>query len=178
MAQLRGVRADRPRLVDKLPFNFFYAGLIHRALPNARIVCLRRGAMDTCLSNYRQLFAQDSPFHDYACDLGDIARYVAAFDRLANHWRQVLPPDRFIELRYEQLVARQEDETRRLLAFCGLDWDPRCLAFQDNAAGVSTASVVQVRQPLFSTSIGRWRRYGPGLAEAEAVLADAGVAAD
>ena len=175
MDSARSVRPDRPRLVDKLPFNFLHAGLIHRALPNARIVCLRREAMDTCLSNYRQLFGQESSYHDYAYDLGDIAGYYIRFDRLIAHWRRTLPPDRFMELRYEDLVAAQEDETRRLLAFCGLPWNPRCLAFHENEAGVSTASVAQVRQPMFSSSIGRWRRYGPGVAAAEAVLAGAGL---
>ncbi|QUD88752.1 tetratricopeptide repeat-containing sulfotransferase family protein [Phenylobacterium montanum] len=175
MDQARAILPDRPRLTDKLPFNFFYAGLILQALPSARIVCLRRDPMDACLSNYRQLFGRDSPFHDYAYDLADIARYVAAFERLAAHWRRALPADRYFEITYERLVADQEGETRRLLAFCGLDWDPRCLDFHENRAGVATASVVQVRQPLFSSSIGRWRRYGPGLAAAEAVLAEAGL---
>ena len=131
--------------------------------------------MDVCLSNYRQLFGQESDFHSYAYDLADIARYYVAYDRLIAHWRAVLPADRFLELRYEDLVADQEGQTRRLLAFCGLDWDPACLDFQNNAAGVSTASSAQVRQPMFTSSIGRWKRYGLGVAEAEAILAEAGL---
>ena len=175
VAAAQAARPGAARHVDKTPFNFFYAGLIHRALPQARIVCLRRDAMDLCLSNYRQLFGQESSYHDYAYDLADIARYLVRFDRLIDHWRRVLPPDRFMTLNYEELVAHQEPQTRRLLDFCGLDWDARCLNFQDNVAGVSTASAAQVRQPLFTTSIGRWRRYGEGLAPAEAVLRGAGL---
>ena len=163
------------RTVDKLPFNFLYAGLIHRALPNARIVCLRRDPVDVCLSNYRLLFGQGSPFHDYAYDLEDIARYYVMFDKLMAHWRTHLPADRFVELGYEALVADQEAQTRRLLTFCDLEWDARCLAFHENSAGVSTPSLRQVRNPLFKTSIGRWRKYGEALAPMIAILREAGL---
>ncbi|MDR3506814.1 MAG: sulfotransferase [Caulobacteraceae bacterium] len=176
LAAAQATGPDRPRLVDKLPFNFFYAGVIHRALPNARILCMRRDAMDTCLSNFRQSFAEDSAFHDYAYDLADIARYHVLFDQLISHWRDVLPADRFMELRYEELVDQQETQTRRMLDFCGLSWDPRCLMFQENEAGVSTASASQVRQPLFTSSIDRWRRYGDGMAAIAAILGAAGLA--
>ena len=165
------------RFVDKLPFNFLYMGLIHRALPNARIVCLRRDPMDVCLSNYRLLFGQDSPFHEYVYDLEDTARYCVLFDRLIATARTVLPADRFMELSYEALVADQEGQTRRLLSFCGLDWTPVCLDFHLNRTGVATASARQVRDPLFSTSIGRWRRYGEGLQPAIDILANAGLTA-
>lgn len=163
------------RFVDKMPLNIYYAGLIHRALPNARIVCLRRDPMDAVLSNYRQLFATGFSYYDYAYDLEHTARYYTGFDRLAAHWRASLPADRFTEIHYEALVSDQEAETRRLLQVCGLSWDARCLSFQDNAAPVATASSVQVRQPLYATSIGRWRRYGEALGPALRVLAEAGV---
>jgi tetratricopeptide (TPR) repeat protein len=159
-----------PRFVDKLPFNFLYAGLILRALPEARIVCLRRDPMDSVLSNFRQAFGVQSDFHDYTLSLEDIAHYQAGFDRLMGHWRQALPRDRFTEVKYEDLIADQEGETRRLLEFCGLDWDPACLDFQDNAAGVATASAAQVRQPLHAGSVGRWRRWGDRMRPAEAIL--------
>lgn len=163
------------RFVDKMPLNFVYAGLIHRALPNARIICLRRHPMDACLSNFRQLFATGFSYYDYAYDLAHTGAYYAGFDRLIAHWRAVLPADRFTEIAYEDLVADQEGETRRLLAFCGLGFDPRCLAFHENAAPVATASSVQVRSPIYASSIGRWRRYGPGLAPLRQALESAGV---
>ena len=154
---------EAPRFVDKMPLNVFFAGLIHAALPRARIVCLKREPRDAALSNYRQLFATQFSYYNYAYDLAHTAAYVAGFERLTAHWRAVLPPDRYVEIAYEDLVADQEGQTRRLLTACGLDWDPACLAFQDNAAPVATASSVQVRSPIYASSIGRWRRYSRGL---------------
>ncbi len=171
----RPLTGATPRFIDKMPLNVIYAGLIHRALPNARIICLRRDPMDVCLSNFRQLFATGFSYYNYAYDLEDVARYYVGFDRLVAHWRTVLPAERFTEIGYEDMVADQEGETRRLLAFCGLDWDPRCLDFHENAAPVATASSVQVRQPLYSTSVGRWRRYGAGLAPMRDILEAAGL---
>ena len=177
VASTRALTGATPRFVDKMPLNALYAGLIHQALPNARIVCLRRDPMDVCLSNYRQLFATGFSYYNYAYDLEDVARYYVAFDRLMAHWRAVLPADRFLEVGYEDVVADQEAQTRRLLGFCGLDWQDGCLAFHENAAPVATASSVQVRQPLYSTSVGRWRRYGEGLAPMRRVLEAAGLVA-
>jgi tetratricopeptide (TPR) repeat protein len=148
------------RFTDKMPLNFFYAGLINRALPNARIICLRREAMDTCLSNFRQLFATGFSYYNYAYDLEDTGRYYLLFDELITHWREHLPSDRFTEVHYEELVGDQEAQSRRLVEFCGLDWDPACLEFHRNTAPVATASSVQVRSPIYTTSIGRWKRYG------------------
>ncbi|MEO0466160.1 MAG: sulfotransferase [Pseudomonadota bacterium] len=148
-----------PRVTDKMPLNFYYAGLIHRALPNARIIALRRGAMDSCLSNYRQLFSTGFSYYNYTFDLADTAAYYRAFDDLMAHWGRFIPDNRFMQVRYEDIVFNQEAETRRLLEFCGLTWDEACLRFHENTAPVSTASSVQVRQPLYSGSIGRWRRY-------------------
>lgn len=163
------------RFTDKMPLNFFYASLIHRALPNARIVALRRGAMDSCLSNYRQLLTVQHSYYHYTYDLEDTARFYRSFDDLMTCWREHIPADRFMEVRYEDIIHNQENETRRLLDFCELDWDEACLRFHENAAPVSTASSVQVRQPLYSNSIGRWKRYGEklnGLKEALGDLAD------
>jgi tetratricopeptide (TPR) repeat protein len=173
LSETRALRRSRPRLIDKNPFNFLFAGLIHRAMPNARIICLRRDPLDVCLSNYRLMFGQTSAFHDYAYDLGDIARYYVLFDELMTHWGRTLPPDRFTSLEYESLVSNQELETRRLLHFCGLPWDARCLAFHENLSGVTTPSVHQVRSPLFNSSIGRWRRYGETLTASVEVLKQA-----
>ena len=161
----RNLARGAPRFTDKMPLNFFYASLIHKALPNARIVALRRDPTDSCLSNYRQLFSTDYSYYNYSLDLDDTATYYQAFDKLMTHWRSVLPADRFMELHYEDIVHTQEKETRRLLSFCGLPWDEACLRFHENTAPVSTASSVQVRQPLYSGSIGRWRKYGDSLKE-------------
>ena len=174
---LESTRPTEPpaqRFVDKMPLNFFYVGFIHGALPNAKIVCLRRNPLDTCLSNFRQLFALDFSYYDYAYDLSDIGRYYVLFDELMRHWHAVLP-GRILDVEYERLVTRQEPETRRLLEFCGLPFEQACLRFQENPAPVATASAVQVREPLNAASIGRWRRYARELEPLRAELVAAGV---
>jgi tetratricopeptide (TPR) repeat protein len=146
------------RFVDKMPLNFFYLGHIARALPAASIVVLRRHPLDTGLSNFRQLFATGFSYYDYARDLRDIGRYFVQFDRLIAHWRATLP-GRVHEVPYEALVADQRAETARLLAHCRLPWEEACLHFERNQQAVATASAVQVRQPLYASSVGRWRRF-------------------
>ena len=163
------------RFIDKMPINFLYAGLIHRALPNARIICLRRDPMDVCLANFRQIFNADAAHYWYSYSLDAIGRYYALFDELIAYWRGVLPADRFMEVSYGTIVADLEGEARRMVSFCDLDWDARCLAFHDNDAPVATASSAQVRSPLYTTSIGRWRRYGDALAPLRAALTESGV---
>ena len=163
--------AGAPRFVDKLPHNFLYLGFIARALPNARIVCLRRERLDTCVANFRQLLATDSPFFDYSFDLLDTGRYVLEFERLMAHWHAVLP-GRVLDVRYEDLVDDQAGQTRRLLMHCGLPWDDACLAFERNPEAVATASAVQVREPLNRDSVGRWKRYEPELAGLRALLGE------
>lgn len=172
---LAAIGAPTARSIDKMPLNILCAGLIHRALPNARIVVLRRGAMDSCLSNYRQLFSTGHSYYNYSFDLDQTAQYYRAFDALVAHWANTLPADRFMQVHYENIVFDQEAETRRLLEFCDLSWDERCLRFHENEAPVSTASSVQVRQPLYSGSIGRWTRFGDrveGLRTALGALAE------
>jgi tetratricopeptide (TPR) repeat protein len=148
----------QPRFVDKMPLNFLYLGHIARALPAASIVVLRRHPLDAGLSNFRQHFAAGVPYYDYARDLRDIGRYYGQFDRLIAHWQATLP-GRVHEVGYETLVTDQRVETERLLAHCRLPWEEACLHFERNASAVATASAVQVRQPLYASSIGRWRRY-------------------
>lgn len=172
----RVVGNDTPRFVDKMPLNFFYAPLILRALPNARIICVRRHPLDTVLSNYRQLFATGYSYYGYAHDLGWAADYYARFDRLIASFRTALPPDRFMEVAYEDVVAGIEPEARRLIAFCGLEWEPQCVDFHENAAPVATASSAQVRQPIYATSVGRWRRYLKHLQPAIDVFEAKGIA--
>jgi tetratricopeptide (TPR) repeat protein len=151
------------RFTDKMPLNFFYVWLIHRALPNARIVALRRDPMDSCLSNFRQLFATGFSYYNYSLDIDDTATYYSNFDALLATWRRHMPASAFLELRYEDIVHEQEGQTRKLLDFCGLSWNEACLRFHENAAPVATASSVQVRQPLYAGSIGRWKKYGDRL---------------
>jgi tetratricopeptide (TPR) repeat protein len=170
--------AGAQRFVDKMPLNFFYAGLIHRALPNARMICLRRDPMDSCLSNYRQLLATGPSNYDYTLDLEAAARYYAGFDRLMAHWRAALPAGRFLEVRYEDIVADLEGQARRMVEFIGLPWDARCLSFHENAAPVATASSVQVRSPLYASSVGRWKRYGEAVAPLRRALEAEGVRVD
>ncbi len=170
-----GARISAPRFTDKMPFNFFYAALILKALPNARIICLRRHPLDSILSNFRQLFATSFTYYNYAYSLDAAARFYARFDALIAHWRANLPPERFTEIAYEETVTNLEPNVHRLCAFACLDFDPACLNFHENAAPVATASSVQVRQPLYSSSIGRWRRYQGRLAAAAQILLDAGL---
>jgi len=165
------------RFTDKFPGNFQYAGVIARALPSARIVCLRRHPMDTVLSNFRNLFAVSSRYYDYSYDLLDIAAYYARFDRLMALWREALP-GRVLEVRYEDLIADQEGQTRRLLAHCGLEWSDHCLAFHTNHAPVSTPSAAQVRRPIYADSVARWKRHAEVLEPVRRFFVAAGIAID
>ena len=173
----RPITGRTPHFVDKLPLNFFYIGFIRLALPKAKIICLRRQPLDSCLSLYRQLFAVNFSYYNFAYDLRDIGRYYVLFDQLMAHWQRVLP-DHVLEVQYEDLVANQERETRRLLAFCELPWEPACLDFQANAAPVATASSVQVREPLYKTAVGRWRWYSQHLGPVIEQLRAAGIPAE
>ena len=161
--------------IDKMPLNFFYAPAILAALPQARIIVLRRSAMDTCLSNFRQLFRTNYSYYNYAFDLTDTARFYARFDSLMRHWEEQLPPSRYMETRYEDLVHNFEHEARKLISFCGLEWENACLSFHENVAPVATASSVQVRSPIYSSSIGRWKKYGDALSGLSEALRKEGV---
>ncbi|MFT3896435.1 MAG: sulfotransferase [Thermomonas sp.] len=174
LARTRPDARGKPRFVDKLPQNFLYAAYIAKALPMARMICVRRDPMDTCLGNFRQLFALMSPYYDYSLDILDTGRYYVLFDRLMSHWERLLP-GRILTVQYEALVRDQEACTRRLLEFCGLGWEEACLRFEDNASPVSSASTLQVREPMNSHSIGRWKNYEPQLASLRRLLEDAGI---
>lgn len=155
--------------IDKMPLNFFYIGHIKKALPNAKIVVLRRNPMDTCLSNFRTLFAVNFSYYNYSYDLSDTAEYYALFDDIIQHWVDIFGDD-ILQINYEDLVVRPEKNVRNLLSHCGLEWEDQCLDFHQNKAPVSTASAVQVREPLNSKSVGRWTRYGDGLDELKSSL--------
>jgi len=142
-------------VTDKLPHNFLFLGLIQVLFPAARIIHCRRNVLDTCLSNYFQYYS--GPL-DYAYNLEDIARHYNHYSDLMAHWRQVLNLD-MLEIDYEILVTRQEETTRELVEFCGLQWESDCLSFQKSAEITRTASYAQVRQPMYRHAVERWRYY-------------------
>jgi tetratricopeptide (TPR) repeat protein len=151
---------DAGRITDKMPHNFLYAGLIHLALPNAPIIHIIRDSRDTCLSCFSKKFTNG---HLYSYDLADLGSYYCQYLSLMAHWDRVLPRGRILEVRYECLVQDIEAEARRMIAYCGLDWDPACLVPWRNRRPVFTASHAQIRQPVSDRSIGRWRNYEPFL---------------
>ena len=144
------------RIIDKMPANFFYAGLINLALPNARIIHTCRDPRDTAMSCFSILFAMG---HAHTYDLAELGRYMRAYERLMEHWRQVLPEGAMIEVQYEELVANLEEQAKRIVEYCGLEWDNACLAFHKTKRSVRTASVIQVRQPIYNSSVGRWQPH-------------------
>jgi tetratricopeptide (TPR) repeat protein len=173
------IDGTRPRtghsshFIDKLPINFMYLGLIHLALPNAKLVCLRRDPMDTCLSNYRQLFGAKFKYYYYSYDLLDCGRYYLQFDKLMRHWHTVMPGV-VHEVQYEDLIAKPERVSRELVAFCDLPWESQCLEFHRQKGSVATPSAAQVRQPIYNSSIDRWRQYGDALRPLHDLLTAAG----
>jgi len=166
-----GYGSLRPMLIDKTPANFLYIGLIARALPNARIVHLRRNPMDNGYALYKTLFRMGCP---YSYDLDDIAAYILSYRRLMEHWRTVLP-GRVLDVDYEHLVSDQEAVSRAIIDHCGLDWQDACLDFHTNASPAATASAAQVRQPIYASSVGLWRRHGDRLQPLAVALSAGGV---
>jgi tetratricopeptide (TPR) repeat protein len=157
---IRNIAPNAERVTDKAPSNFRFVGLIHLALPNARIIHTRRDPVDTCVSCFATLFTWGQPF---AYELGELGRYYRAYQRLMDHWRAVLPEGVMLEVRYEELIADFEAQTRRIVAYCGLPWDEACLAFYKTQRPVRSASAPQVYQPLYNTSVGRGNYYGDSL---------------
>jgi tetratricopeptide (TPR) repeat protein len=150
-----------PRFVDKTPLNYLYVSLIRRALPNARIILVLRDPMDSCYAMYKTLFSAAYPF---TYNLSELAIYYRAWRRLMNHWETVAG-DSLLVLHYEELVADVDSVGRRMIAHCGLQWEEACLSFHSLQLPVSTASAVQVRKPVYATSIGKWRHYAAQLDE-------------
>ena len=142
------------RVTDKMPHNFLHLGMIAMIFPRTRVIHVVRDPMDTCLSIYFQPFNE---LHAYACDLADIGYYYA-YEKLMAHWRRALDVPIF-EIRYEDLVADPDQWIPRLVEFCGVEWDDRCMRFYDTDRAVNTPSYEQVRQPLYARSVGRWRHY-------------------
>ncbi|HZZ60958.1 MAG TPA: sulfotransferase [Roseiarcus sp.] len=160
LAFVKPMAAGRRHVVDKMPSNFLYAGFIRLILPDARVIHCRRDPVDTCLSCYTKLFAGDQPF---AYDQTELGRFHRAYQALMEHWRATLPASHFLEVDYEAVVDDLEREARRMLDFLGLPWDEACLRFHETERPVRTASVNQVRQPIYRTSAGRWRKHAAEL---------------
>ena len=173
-AELAGGAGQR-LTIDKLPMNYLYLGPIHMALPQAPIILLRRSAMDSCFAMFRVLFGSAYPF---SYDFDDLAAYYAAWHRLMEHWRSHLPDGRLCELRYEDLVSDAEETGARLTAYCGLEWQPEQMRFHEARRHSTTASAAQVRRPVYSSSVGRWRRYAEQLAPLERALKAHGIEVD
>jgi tetratricopeptide (TPR) repeat protein len=167
LALLRQIGPTVARVTDKLPFNFRWLGLTHTLLPDARIIHCRRHPVDTCLSIYSIPFRSKFAFVGSKADL---VFFYRQYVRLMDHWRAVLPAERFLEVDYERLIADREAETRRLIAYTGLDWDAACLRPERNPRVVGTASAWQARQPVYETSVERWRHYEPWLGEFRELL--------
>jgi tetratricopeptide (TPR) repeat protein len=166
LEQMRQRCGDALRFTDKNPLNFEHLGMIMVMFPKARVIHCRRDPMDSCLSIYSQHFAERQ---DFAYDLTDIAQYHGQYEQLMAHWHSVFP-GRIHDVQYESLVADLETVSRAMLAYLGLEWDDNCLDFHRTARPVSTASHWQVRQPVYTSSVQRWRHYEPYLEELRAAL--------
>lgn len=162
-----GVQRD-VRFVDKTLQNYLYCGLIHAALPGAKIILLQRHPMDTCWAIYKALFQGKFAF---AYDQIELAEYYLVYRRLSRHWRAALPPHVFMEISYEDIVKDQLAASRRLVAFLGLPWDEEVLRFHESPAPSATASAVQVRRPIYASSIGKWRHHADRLSPLRSRLA-------
>lgn len=163
------------RVIDKTPGNFLYLALIMAALPQARIVHVRRHPMDACYAMFKTLFRMAYPF---SYDLDDLGRYWLGYDQLMAYWRQMLPAERFLDVDYEALVDDQEVVSRALIAHARLGWEDACLHFERNQQPTLTASAAQVRQPIYRSSLGLWRKYETQLSPLLRKLEHAGVCMD
>lgn len=162
VAALRAISPSAERVTDKMPFNFGLLGVIGRIFPHATFIHCRRHPIDTCLSIFTTMF-EDSM--EFGSSRRNLVSYYRQYQRLMDHWRRALPAGRLVELDYEDLVADPEAASRQLVSACGLDWDDACLSPQLNRRTVTTASFWQARQPVYRSSVERWRRYEPWLGE-------------
>lgn len=162
------------KFIDKLPINMLYAGLIHLALPNAKIIHMTRHPMAACYAIYKQLFKDAYPF---SYDLKDLANYYIAYHQLIAHWKHVMPGVLY-EIKYEDMVVNQEAESKAVLAFCDLPWQAQCLRFHENKNASTTASASQVRKPMYNTSMDHWRKYEQQLRPLQVMLQEAGILCD
>jgi hypothetical protein len=160
LSRLPNVANPGLRIVNKLPGNFLRVGLIRLILPNSKIIHVRRDPLDTCLSCFSKLFTHGLYF---SYELAELGRYYRAYRELMAHWRSILSAGAMFEVVYEDVVDDLEGQAHRLIDYCDLPWDDRCLSFHKTSRRVKTASAFQVHQPLFSTSLQRWRHYEAGL---------------
>jgi tetratricopeptide (TPR) repeat protein len=160
LASLTATSGNAKRVTDKLLTNYFFVGLINLLFPNAKIIHTQRDPVDTCLSGFTKLFKDDMP-HSY--DLGELGRYYGKYRELMEYWETVLPEGALITVQYEDVVADTEKQAKRLINFLGLPWDEKCVDFHKSDRPVKTASVAQVRKPIYKTSVKRWKKYGDGL---------------
>jgi hypothetical protein len=165
-------RDGSPRFVDKLPLNSLNIGLIHGAFPNASIIHVIRNPMDTCYAIYKYLFKHGYPF---SYDLAELANYYAHYVALMDHWRAVLPAGRIYDIHYEQVVTDLAGEARKLIDHLGLAWEQGCEDFHASEHATTTGSASQVRQPVYQSSVGKWRRYEKQLEPLSNALAERGV---
>ena len=168
--RIRKLAPNATHVVDKLPDNFMHIGLIHLMLPNAKIIHSMRDPMDSCFSCFSRLFTGNNLGYTY--NLGAVARYWVSYDEIMRHWHAALPPGRILDVAYETMVADFENQARRLVDYLGVPWDDRCLGFHDNRRIVKTASVAQVRKPIYRTSVARWKHYEKHLGELYEVVKD------
>lgn len=171
LRRISGYGAAAPYVIDKTPLNFLYLGIIRLALPTARIIHLRRHPLDSGYAMYKTLFRMGYPF---SYDLEELGRYIGAYQDLMAHWRTALPGG-FLDVDYETLVQDQLGESKRILSWCGLAWEPQCAAFHLNPTPAATASAAQVREPMHARSVGNWRRYEAQLSTLARALRSAGV---
>ena len=160
LALLRRLSPGSIHVTDKKPQNFLHLGAIHTLLPNAKIVHCRRNPADTCLSIYMNPFLSSS---DYVHKPENLVAFYREYERLMGNWREVIPESSMIEVTYEELISNPEAEARRLIEFCGLSWEDACLQHQDNSRTIRTLSVWQARQPIYRSSVARWKNYEPWL---------------
>ncbi len=160
LSTLRELAPNALRVTDKLLTNYYFAGMLHMLFPNAKFIHTKRNPVDTCWSAYTKLFKDDMP-HSY--DFGELGRYYRKYEELMAHWDKVLPPQTIKTVVYEDVVGNLEASARGMLEFLGLSWDPACLSFHQSARPVKTASVTQVRKPVYTSSVEKWRRYGARL---------------
>jgi tetratricopeptide (TPR) repeat protein len=167
LSMLQQIGPSAARVTDKLPFNFLRLGAIHSMMPKARIIHCQRDPIDTCLSIYSTLFSSRMSF---AARKADLVFCYQQYLRMMDHWRMVLPANVLLDVQYESLIEDRDAETRRLIAFTGLGWDDLCLRPEQNRRSISTSSAWQVRQPVYATSLHRWRRYEPWIGELRQLL--------
>jgi tetratricopeptide (TPR) repeat protein len=161
LTQLQKNSAAAQRITDKMPSNFLLLGLIHILFPQAKIIHVNRHPVATCFSGFQQQFAHGQ-HHSY--DLSELGQYYRQYHQLMSHWRRILPSDCFLDIQYESIVEDIENEARRLIQYCGLSWSDDCLDFHRHARPIKTASLVQVRQPIYRTSLASWQHYESQLA--------------